>query len=279
MNRLIIVLIIFSCVLSSNLISQEQTSAASGSSSNRLPQAGDISFGIDALPYLNYIGNIFNNTANNTLALGSNRAYLRYFLSDETAIRAIISINSTTNITKSYVQDDAAVFADPLSQAKVIDKTISSNRGYGLNLGFMKFRGYERVRGFYGVQIGYFYNRNISRYEYGNAMTVANPSPSTSFLGRVAERTLENDNGIVQSIGGGGFIGVEYFFLPKICIGGELSLSFVYTWGSQSNTKTETILNGERIEKNNVVSPGNKSYVLTTFRPATYGGLYVMFHF
>ncbi|MGC8802781.1 MAG: hypothetical protein ACP5PS_03280 [Bacteroidales bacterium] len=274
MKKILIILTVF--ILAIKVSAQEVTPTSSGS--DRLPVAGDIAFGIDALPYLNYLGNIFNNTVGNTLALGSNNIYVRYFLADDIAIRAIISVVDNVTKNRTYVRDDAAVFVNPLSQDKVIDVQINHNQNYGLTLGIMKTRGYEKVRGFYGAQLRYAFGRNQVRYEYGNEMTVANPAPS-SIWGNVAERTLETDNGINQSIGGGVFLGVEYYFLPKVCIGGEASLMLTYSWGSQGNTKTELIQNGARFERDQPLSPGNRAFSVTTFRPATYGGLYVMFHF
>lgn len=275
----IYILLLLLCFVSAKAQDAGQTEAPkSKSAADILPAAGDIAVGIDALPYLNYLGNIFNNTANNTLALGSNTLHFRYYLTEETAVRVMLSINSTSNIQKFYVQDDAARFADPLSQALVEDKTTTNTNAYALNLGYIMTRGYNRLRGFYGLQIGYGRNRTTQTMQYGNNITVENNSPSTH-LGKLAERTLEGDNGLVQNFGGGLIAGVEYYFLPKICIGGEFCLDYTYTWGSQSNIKTEQLVGNGIVEMDKPAAPGNKSSVLTTFRPATYGGLYLMFHF
>ncbi len=256
----------------------EQQQVVTKSGKEILPKAGDIALGVDALPYLNYLGNIFNNTTNNTLALGSNTLYFKYYLSDNSAVRICLNINSNKIINKYYVQDDAARMADPLSRAVLIDKKVTSNNGYGIALGYLMSRGYDRVRGFYGIQAGYNYNRGTLEYQYGNSMTPENPTPSTAW-GRQATRILEKDNGIVQTIGGGIVVGVEYYFLPKICIGGEVTLQYQYSWGSQSNQKTETIVGNDLIQIDDELSPGDKSSSLNTFRPATFGGLYLMFHF
>jgi hypothetical protein len=277
MKKLLIFIMLFSCGII-NAQEQQETAAPKANSSDRLPVAGDISFGIDVLPYLNYLGNMFNNTAGNTLNLGNNNIYLRYFLSDNLAIRAILNIGESQSKVRTYVQDDAAVFVDPLSQDKVIDVQKTHNQNYGIDLGIMKFRGYDKLRGFYGAQINFGFNRNVVNYEYGNEMTPANPSP-TSIWGNVLERTLMNDNGVVRFAGLGAFIGAEYYFLPKICIGAEGSLSYTYSWGSQSNRKTELIQNGNRYERNILNSPGDRNSNLNTFRPSTYGGLYIMFNF
>ena len=261
---------------------QEQTSTSvtpvSKSGIPILPAAGDIAIGADALPYLNYLGNIFNNTSNNTLNLGSQSLYFRYYLSENTALRAILKISSGLNIQKMYVDDDAAVFADPLSQAKLEDKRSISTNGYNLNLAYQISRGYGRLRGFYGVQVNYGLDRQKDTYAYGNNITVANPSPSNAF-GMGATRTLEIDFGMNQTVGAGLLAGVEYYFLPKICIGGEVGLNYTFSWGSQSNRTFEQLI-GSKVETRDVLNaPGNKTHLLGTIRPANYGGLYLLFHF
>jgi hypothetical protein len=263
---------------------EQATVIKSSSNTDILPAAGDIALGADALPYLNYLGNMFNSTSNNTLALGKQNLYFRYYLSESTAIRLILGVNSTTNINNYYVQDDAAIFADPLSQAKLIDKEKIYTNGINVNVGFMKTRGYARLRGFYGVQVGYGFNRTSYDYQYGNNFTIANSNPSTAntsqFVGgRLAKRLLEKDNGLVQNINAGLFMGVEYYFLPKICIGGEVAFNFLYQWGSQSNSKYEQVIGSQIVQTDEVAAPGNKTIFLGTWRPATYGGLYLMFHF
>ena len=50
-------------------------------------------------------------------------------------------------------------------------------------------------------------------------------------------RAIEYNNGAVNAFQLGGFVGVEYYILPKICIGGEYSLMYKTSWGSQSNAK------------------------------------------
>ncbi len=275
MRKVIIIIIL---LFSAYMIQAQETSSTASTSNDRLPVAGDIAFGIDALPYLNYLGNMFNNTVGNTLTLGSNNIYVRYFLSDDMAVRVIISVADNIIKNRTYVRDDAAFFQNPLSQDKVIDLQKIHNQNYGLTLGIMKTRGYERVRGIYGAQLQYTYGRSQIEYEYGNEMTVANPAPS-SIWGNTTERPLLDDEGYTQSIGGGVFLGVEYYFLPKICIGGEASLMINYQWSSQENIKSELIQNGVRFERDIPVSPGNKRLGINTLRPATYAGLYVMFHF
>jgi hypothetical protein len=277
MKNIFIILLIFSF---NGLFSQETEQKSEARNGKEiLPKAGDFAIGINALPYLNYLGNIFNNTVNNTLNLGNNNLYFKYFLTDNSAVRVCLNINSTKTTNNYYVQDDAARLLDPTSQAMVEDKRVIKNNFRGITLGYVMNRGYERVRGFYGGQIIYNYNRIRTSYQYGNLMTPENPNPSTNLWGRVASRLLEQDNGITRTIGMGLIAGVEYYFLPKVCIGGEATLQYNYAWGTQSNQKTEQIVGGDLVEMDKVLSPGDRNSVLNTIRPATYGGLYLMFNF
>lgn len=278
MKKLIIILL--SIVFVSSSFSQESTSGpVSKSGIPFLPAAGDIAIGADALPYLEYLGNLFNNSDDNSLNLGSQSLYLRYHLDETSAIRAILKINSSLTTNRYYVRDDAAFFADPLSNAKVEDKFSNSKNEFILNLGYQKSRGYGKLRGIYGAQINYEFSRTINSYQYGNNITVVNPNPTDSW-GMGNERTLEIDNGINHTFGLGVLGGVEYYFLPKICIGGEVGLNFAFTWASQKNTKTEVLIGNEIVTKNTLDAPsGLKNRSLQTIRPANYGGLYLLFHF
>ncbi|MBN2165934.1 MAG: hypothetical protein JW717_06640 [Marinilabiliaceae bacterium] len=273
--------IIFSfllAILSLGAFAQDEEVLTGKNGTPILPQEGDIAIGADALPYLNYIGNMFNNSSNNTLDLGSHNLYFRYYLDKNSAVKFNLSINNNTTNNNYYVRDDAAYTLDPTSQAKVEDRQTYSNNAVNLLVGYMKTRGYGRLRGFYGGQVGYGFRREMYEYQYGNNITAANQSP-TNHWEFGSNRTIYRDNGISQNIGLGGFIGAEYFFAPKICIGGEVSLMYNYYWGSQSDYKTEA-WDGQGVSESEIQSqPGNTSSSLVTSRPATYAGLYLMFHF
>jgi hypothetical protein len=246
-----------------------------------LPKKGDWAIGADALPYLEYLGNIFNNTSGNTLDLGSQTLYGRYFIADNTAVRFLVSINQSSSLSKYYVRDDAAYTADPLSEAKTIDTYKYNYTYYNFDFGYQKFRGYGKLRGFYGFHAGFAISRTRYYYTYGNDITSTNTAPTTYYWGNTSSRTLEVDNGIYKTINAGLIAGVEYYFLPKICVGGEVTLSFRHTWKSQGNYKYETLNNTTVKEYDEEETPEGRTYTsLYTSRPANYGGsLYLMFHF
>lgn len=253
-----------------------------------LPQAGDFAIGVEATPYLNYFGNMFSGYTDekNTLDLGAQTIYGRYFLADDAAVRVMFKIDNSTDVDRSYVRDDAAYYANPLSTAQTQDAYTSRNREYVIGLGYQKYRGYGRLRGFYGAQLMVGFEKDSYEYSYGNPITSLNTAPTTSYYGSVATRTLKGDDGLTTSFGIGALAGVEYYFAPKVCIGGEISLMYGYSKGSQSNYTTERWNGSNVVEEEHLVSPGDTHSQLSTDRPATFGwadnvggNLYLMFHF
>ncbi|HEX2934646.1 MAG TPA: hypothetical protein VHO72_04780 [Bacteroidales bacterium] len=255
-----------------------------------LPQKGDWAIGADAVPYLNYLGNIFNNTSGNSLKLDQQTLYGRYFIADNAAIRLLILINKGSSRNSLYVQDDAAIFADPLSRAQTTDYIVEKFTQIGFDLGYQKFRGYGRLRGFYGAHFGFGVTRNNNSYNYGNPMSIANSAPTSIDWEdkdpyHLSNRILEWDRGYEYGLNLGLIAGVEYYFMPKVCIGGEITLSASHSWKTQGNSKYEH-LNGSVVEEYDIAeSPkGRTGTNLYTQRPANFGAkydgsLYLMFHF
>lgn len=241
-----------------------------------LPQAGDFAIGVDAIPFLDYAGNIFNNTSSNSLDVYDQTIYARYFLTDNSAIRARLTIDASNDLSQGVLVDDADPSKEVFDRVKYIDSY------YALNVGYIKFRGYGRLRGFYGASLGYSYSRYKVKYEFGNQMTSINQTP-TSYWSVYSgnDRLLESDNGIYNRVSLGFIAGVEYYILPKVCIGGELTLSAYHGWKSQGNSKYER-WNGTGVQEIDMVSSpkGRTSTGIYTENMSNLtGGLYLMFHF
>lgn len=252
-----------------------------------LPKAGDIAIGVEATPYLNYFGNMFNGyTGDNNFDnyLNSNQIYGRYYIADDAAIRARLRITDYTSTSEYYIQDDAAIMKNPLSNAQTVDKYTQKYSSYLVGVGYQKFRGYGRLRGFYGAEVTLGYNKGTNyEYAYGNPISSLNTNPSsTNHLGNVSNgvRTLESKNGSTTSLGINALAGVEYYFAPKICIGGELGLGYNYSSTGQNSSKVERWNGTSVVEEVPPLSYGGGSYSsFSTLRQATFGSLYVMFHF
>lgn len=199
-----------------------------------LPKSGEVAVGMSMSPILTYFGNFFhgNNasfapTANFlTNSISPNAIFLKYFLEDNAAVRVSFEASITDVSFSNYVQDDAAVIADPLSNAQVTDILSNFSQRYLLGVGYEMRRGSTRLQGVLGANAVFMYGNFTQDYKYGNPMSAANPLPSThNFGGNIYNggRIVENFTGINFGGGANVFLGVEYFVLPKISLGAEVS--------------------------------------------------------
>lgn len=266
---------------------------AQSSSEEYLPKAGNFAIGMDATPVFNFIGNAFNgtNTApgnTNTLDLSSAAIYGKYFLSDQMAVRATLAITGTNKKDEAYTRDDAAFYVDPLSNKEVVDSRNTKNNDYFTSIAIQKFIGEARLRGFVGAQLLYGYQSITTSNSYANPMTEMNPTPSIaaglSAYTFAKERPLEVRTVNASRVGAGLIAGFEYFVLPRLCIGGEVSLNAIYSNTGQLYSKSETMVNDKLVAADKATSPGGNEFAVKTFRFTPNGyteqlGFYVMFHF
>ncbi len=287
-------IILINIFLSVAMFAQDETTsgytASSGLTNKKglaiLPAGGDYAIGADALPYLRYLGNLASGyTGANTLNINSMNIYVRRFLSMNTAVRLNLYLDNGVDIRRYFIQDDAAVLANPLSRDKVIDKRKQIYSDWQLYASLQKFRGYGRLQGFYGATVGYGQYRTQYEYQYGNQITVANQSPTTvtnfgngAHSSQSVRMTME-DQGINRSIYIGPIAGVEFYFAPKICIGAELNILYSISMSTESDDVVEEWVNGQITETTTENSPGNLSRNSSSSGLGSYGGLYVMFHF
>ncbi len=249
-----------------------------------LPEEGDIALGIDALPVFRYFGNMFNGTVNNNnLAwnfvgdLGAtNNIYVQYYLDDKTSVRIGARFGTQNIIDQEFVMKDLAV---PDPNVLVTDRWLISNTNLNLGGSYQMHRGKGRVQGYYGAGLMFVWQQTYQSYEYGNAITTEFNDPNTTNFGfnitgtgRVLNVTDVNRFGVVAHA----FIGVEYFFAPKVSIGGEFGygLLAVRTNGGQV---TEERWTGTEIEHEttNIANDG----VLTLDTHNNGANIFLKFHF
>ena len=240
-----------------------------------LPEAGDWAIGIDANPFLNYVGNMFGKTAANVAPSwnfhNANQIITgKYFTEASMAYRASLRLgmNSATvremdaNRMKTALSATANGF--PGAEAMVENTWKNSSTSIGLSGGIEKRKGKTRLQGYYGGELGLFLSSSKDKYTYGNKLAVnlapAGPNQDQNvavsasdevggsgnvvpggpiFLGTVNggdARITERKNGSVFSFGIRGFIGAEYFILPKLSLGGE----FGWGIGLSSTGKSKT---------------------------------------
>jgi hypothetical protein len=241
-----------------------------------LPEANDWSIGFDATPMLNYFGNFFNGTQGNSVSMNypSNNPMTivgKMVVDENTAYRAKIALNFGSRTLTT----GAAAFNNHADSIGVATETSYSNMNITLGAGIQKWRGKGRLKGYYGaeVMIGLGHTTDSSKTY---AMDL---NPAVDAAG--SRQNTDWNSGSMFGIGVNGFIGVEYFFAPK------MSLSAEYTWGiaftsmgaqevdykiventtgtPQLNSKTEESSGGEssfNVGVGNTVTPNvnNSSY-------------------
>lgn len=207
-----------------------------------LPQAGDMSIGISASPFFSYFGNMFTDNGVNKAPLFTNNGpglNFKFFVTDNQAIRAGLM----ANFGKNYY------YGNPTSNAvagtTVTDRMRTTNEEFGINLGYEWRMGMGRLQGFLGAQMTAGYSRTLTEYSYGNEMNATYPNPWTwNFVSgteaQVASRPMSVKNAANISVGLSGFVGVEYFFAPKMSVGGELGLGVYYTNQGKTEFKSQT---------------------------------------
>ena len=107
----------------------------------------------------------------------------------------------------------------------------------GLGLGIEKRRGKGRVQGVYGAMANLMIASSGDKFTFGNSFSSDNTSPYSTIYPwyhespgvyhyeSVNSRVTKLNDGLKFGIGANAFIGVEYFFAPKMSIGGE------FAWG------------------------------------------------
>jgi len=268
------------------LMAQETEEADPAFTSRRgvplLPEAGDFALGIDAYPFLQYLGNFFSQYGNSAPDFqGFNETiYGKYFLQDDRALRVRLGLNFYNNAQKGVVRNDEEVINNPLNaSATVIDVWNYSRANIDLGIGYEIRRGKGRVQGFYGGEVVLGFNSGEKgKYDWANPMTAVNPAP-TSAWGSYSNRTTEYKNGNTVSAGVGGFVGVEYFFAPQMSIGGELSLRLGLSFTGQSETTTESWnTSSDKLQVQTVRSGRWYAQNISAYTQ-TGGNIFLMFHF
>ncbi len=247
-----------------------------------LPQAGDWAIQFDATPLINFGLNAvkFNtNTGATAQHLGyvggfSNVIVGKMYTSATEAYRVKVGINYITSNTETTTMFGANNDQEYIVTAK--GKTTNVVLGFGKEWR----RGHNRLQGFYGaeglVRIGS--PTNVPSFEYNTDLKTA--IDSGAHIG--ATRSLGITKSRSFGIGARGFVGVDYFILPKISLGAE------FGWGigfqTESSEATTESLNGNNIEETVTTRPKTSGLAIGIDDGAStiFGGsaaLNVTFHF
>lgn len=216
----------------------------------------------------------------------------KYMLEDNMAVTANFGIIGVNFNMPEYVQDDKAVALDPLSEAQVVDNLKTTISGGSFALGAEWSRRYRKIQGVGGVSLMYAFAKAKTSFTYGNEITDINQTPST-MTGYSSEGFLPNarpvgssdlgivpfEVGSVNGIGGILHAGVEWFFAPKVSIGGQVTLSAIYAKQSQVIATYEGFSPvSNKVETyTELVSPGMSLFLFGTENLG--GNLFINFYF
>jgi len=216
-----------------------------------LPEDGDWAIGFDATSTLDYFGNLFNAgatapTADYVSDFDQN-FYGKLMTSDNTAWRVRVGINMYKEIDNEDVTDNAST--DP--GATVTDKNTIGKTNIDLWFGKEFRRGKTRLQGFYGAEAGLMIESETEKNDYGNSAKYGGTG------------MIEDKGGLTFGIGLRGFIGAEYFVLPRMAIGAEYGWGFKYELQGGSSTTTlswdSTANNGNGADKEETTKNANDS--------------------
>ena len=265
---------------------------------NYLPETDDWAIGIDATPFLNYVGNLVGGNDGNVAPtwnyLTTNQTITgKMFASEEMAYRGSLRLGfGSMKGGASVGQDGAAAPTYPALPTTVEDSWKMGMTNIGLSGGIEYRRGHGRLQGFYGGELGFAISSSKETYTYGNEIIAANGFPSTADFGSnittdatdglLQARVLESKSGSSIGFGLRGFIGAEYFVLPKLAVGGEFGWGLVFASTGASSTTIEST-DGAQVATQEVVGSKSSSFgfdtdnVNSVFGPA--GSLRMTFHF
>ena len=268
------------CVLSFvNAMAQEETKKV------YLPEQGDVAISFDAAPVLKYVGNMFNGSANNTLGNLSGTPVAnsiegfyaeditnnvsiagKYMLTDNLAVSANIGLQLHSLTTNMYVADDLGNLNNPLNENKLIDTRFDKMNGYNAIIGADYHKGNGRIQGVFGAGILFGRNNVRTEYQYANAMTIVNQTPSSSWDLDNGYRTLSKVTDLNTLFGFAGKVGIEYFIIPKVSLGAQVNLTAYFVNEGQTYVVSEGYNPASAcIEtRTDIVSPGDRYFTFGT---------------
>ena len=173
------------------------------------PQKGSWAITVGADPVINFIGNMFNGTQQNTLSLEGTLAG-KYFVGDKFAIRAGVAF--TNDKSKSFTYDP-----DDKEYKEVVNTAAKGDRLFAFTLGAQYyFRPGKRLQPFLSADL--FYGRQ-NEYTLNKSFKYMNDNEVAQYDG------LAKISSPVNTFGGAANVGVEFFLGKSVSLSGELGLN------------------------------------------------------
>jgi len=204
-----------------------------------LPEAGEYAIGIDAAPFLFYLGNFFSANGNQAPNAAFNNPELaislKMFRRADLAYRYKVRLGLMSNSWNGFQPE----FSNVATDNNVKDTYNRTTSNVYVSYGVEKRKGYTRIQGFYGIEGGLGFGSERHRFNYGNAVEAGNTVPNRTEFELVFQEHPETavsnfgDNnsfitdyrmGTRFSLGVRAFVGAEIFVFPKVSIGVEFGL-------------------------------------------------------
>jgi len=238
-----------------------------------LPKAGDIGLGFNTIPILDmFLGTLnratpFSGSSNivQYTQASNNQIVGKYYLAPKTAIRVRFGFNTLSGSMTAQVQDANAAYTasfgtpDDIAKAslmRVDDIATFQKTNILLSAGMEFRRGYRRLQGFYGAEIGFGQTGARQSVQYGNAFsdqyaiqyTNFQSGSTVSFNPNNTARTTRDVETKFRGgirLGARAFVGVEYFIFSKISIAVEYGWGYSLTTRRAATTTRQVYNNGQ----------------------------------
>ncbi|MFN8153041.1 MAG: hypothetical protein U0Y08_01980 [Bacteroidia bacterium] len=194
------------------------------------PEPGEFALNIDAVPFLKYAGSLFNDQSDAPYAsFGSNYPLTftgLYMKKENFAYRAKVKLGFGVQKADSLV----ARIGSTNPNETVANETKLSTSNITLGAGIQKWRGKTRVQAYYGGEVLFSIGTEKTSYTYGNPLSSENQAT------RLKSEKPGNTFGFMLR----GFVGIEYFFSPKVSLGAEFGWGPSILSTGQGETQSES---------------------------------------
>lgn len=239
-----------------------------------LPENGDWSVSVDATSFLQFAADLAHvggeMGATPPTFLGLNDAAETYsisgrqFISATQARRASVRVFADNAMKSQMVNPNGFVpqaWPNDVSDDQVKDVMRSRNNMIALGYGMEYRKGTRRLQGYYGYEAMIAIESKGTGYKYGNDLATTGFTSHDFGDGNVSgtQRTTQTREGMNVAIGGRGFLGAEYFVVPKVSIGGEFGLGAGIYRDFGGKTVTEGIDGNGAIQEDVVRKSGDSN--------------------
>ena len=211
-----------------------------------LPQEGDYSLSMNAVPVLNFALNAINVMNDNGSGAQHpgfvNGAYNsitgKKYESATKAYRGAITFSNSVSNSTSFYEDPTSTSEDP---PEISDTESSTSTTILIGVGQETRRGHNRLQGVYGADVLLGLESSKTKTSYGTA--------GADVLPEGFSRELVDKDGGQIALGARAFVGVEYFIAPKISIGSEFGWGAGLVYQGRGKTIDEENQNGTIVEE------------------------------